>query len=115
MKNSKKRIFARGLLISTALAFGLGQSALAQDTNDHLKASKGQSFKASAFSGQPATRSAIADFIASNKGDFSGKLELVTDSSFKSKFGQTHMRMHQEVNGLRVHCLLYTSPSPRDA
>lgn len=86
-------------MLSTALS---GQ-AIAQDSGEHLGAEKAKIFKQSALSSNASSRSAIAAFIAAQNGDTGTGPTLVEDSRFQGRNGVTHIRLHQEIDGIPVH------------
>jgi Zn-dependent metalloprotease len=101
--NSMKFIKSTHLLAGVAalaLTATMAPASFAQDAADHLAANKSSVHRADSLRSAGASKAAIADFIAAKRGT---AIELVTDSEFNGRNGVSHLRMHQEIDGLRVH------------
>ena len=102
MKFIKSTRFLAGVA-AIAMATSLATPGFAQDADTHLKAKKAKTFQGSALNSKASSNSAIADFIAEQNGQPGTGPNLIVDSTYNGKNGRTHMRLHQEVDGLRVH------------
>lgn len=101
--NSMKFINSKHLLAGAAaltIAATLSAPSAAQDGSDLLQSKRANIHKGDNLSAA-ADRASIARFIANRNGNTS--IELVLDSSSKGRNGRTHLRMHQEIGGLRVY------------
>jgi len=98
--NTARRLLASAAVLAAATTFS--STAFAQDAGDHLKANKAKVYKGAAL-GNAASQSAISNFIANQAGEPGTGPNLVVDSRHTGRNGITHLRLHQEVDGLRVH------------
>ena len=93
---SKRLLSGTAALALTAL---LSTGAFAQTNGDHLAAKKAKTFTKQSLTNagaHAASKFAIGSFTGAGS-------SLVIDSTYAGKSGRTHMRMHQEIGGLRVH------------
>lgn len=97
---------SRHLLVATTaigLAFAAAPSAFAQET-DHLGADRAQIAKGDMGFAGSNVAGGVADLVNQRRGrSFGAAAELVVDGSHTGRNGVQHLRMHQEVDGLRVH------------
>ena len=98
-----KFISAKHLLAgaaTVAMAATLSTTATAQDAVDILSSKRANIHKGNSVNAS-ADKVSIGRFIAQRHGGAS--VDLVVDSTSKGRNGRTHMRMHQQINGLRVY------------